>query len=101
MHLNLNHTLKNFKGEDLKIGDKPQFMFVVVAQSLFAGEFIEKTGNPDKDCGKKLIAYDLCSRLMKNNGEMDVTAEEAVMIKESIANLTAGCYSQIVKFIDG
>lgn len=32
--------------------------------------------------------------------EIDITAEDAVIIKEAVSGLTPGCYSQVVKLIE-
>lgn len=83
------------------IDGKPQPMYIIIAQALFSGECFLKTGDANKDCSEKLMAYNLCSRLMSENGNVDITSEEAVLIKTAISNLTPGCFAQIVKAIEG
>jgi hypothetical protein len=39
-------------------------------------------------------------RLIQANGDLSISAEDAILIKESVIGLTPGCYSQIVKLID-
>ena len=59
------------------------------------------SGNQQTDADKKLRAYRLCIQIMDADGEIDITAEDAVLIKEAVSGLTPGCYSQVVKLIEG
>jgi hypothetical protein len=42
-----------------------------------------------------------CMRIMGSDADVDLTSEDAVLIKEAVTGLTPGCYSQIVKQIEG
>lgn len=50
---------------------------------------------------KKLQSYNLCMRIMGSTAEVDITLEDAVLIKEAVGGLTPGCFSQIIKLIEG
>ncbi len=65
------------------------------------GTGIRPSGNQQTDADKKLRAYRLCIQIMDADGEIDITAEDAVLIKEAVSGLTPGCYSQVVKLIEG
>jgi len=39
-------------------------------------------------------------QIMDAVGEIDITAEDAVQIKEAVSGLTPGCYSQVVQLIE-
>lgn len=50
-----------------------------------------------------LIKVTGVSLVYADNGcrrEIDITAEDAVIIKEAVSGLTPGCYSQVVKLIE-
>ena len=67
---------------------------------LFNGTGIRPSGNQQTDADKKLRAYRLCMQIMDAVGEIDITAEDAVLIKEAVSGLTPGCYSQVVQLIE-
>ena len=91
MKVNFNVYFKDFDGSVLLIDKKPQFN----------GTGFRPSGNIQTDNEKKLHAYSLCMRIMGSDADVDLTSEDAVLIKEAVTGLTPGCYSQIVKQIEG
>ena len=100
MKVNFNKTFKDYRGNDLIVGGKVQLMTDIVAQCLFNGEGARSSGDSNKDSSRKIHSYELCMRLIQANGDLSISAEDAILIKESVIGLTPGCYSQIVKLID-
>ena len=94
MKVNFNVYFKDFDGSVLLIDKKPQCMGVIVSQCLFNGTGFRPSGNIQTDNEKKLHAYSLCMRIMGSDADVD-------LIKEAVTGLTPGCYSQIVKQIEG
>lgn len=101
MRVNFYDCFKDFDGQPLHINGEPQLVSRIVAQCLFNGTGIRPSGNQQTDADKKLRAYRLCMQIMDAVGEIDITAEDAVLIKEAVSGLTPGCYSQVVKLIEG
>lgn len=101
MKVNFYDCFKDFDGQPLHINGEPQLVSRIVAQCLFNGTGIRPSGNQQTDADKKLRAYRLCMQIMDAVGEIDITAENAVLIKEAVSGLTPGCYSQVVKLIEG
>lgn len=101
MKVNFYDCFKDFDGQPLYINGEPQLVSRIVAQCLFNGTGIRPSGNQQTDADKKLRAYRLCIQIMDADGEIDITAEDAVLIKEAVSGLTPGCYSQVVKLIEG
>ena len=93
MKVNFNVYFKDFDGSVLLIDKKPQ--------CLFNGTGFRPSGNIQTDNERKLHAYSLCMRIMGSDADVDLTSEDAVLIKEAVTGLTPGCYSQIVKQIEG
>lgn len=100
MKVCFNVDFKDFDGNLLLVNGKPQCMGRIVAQCLFNGTSIKPTGNFQTDNEKKLQAYSLCMKIMGSDVEIDMTLEDAVLIKEAVEGLTPGCYSQIVALIE-
>ena len=101
MKVNFYDCFKDFDGQPFHINGEPQLVSRIVAQCLFNGTGIRPSGNQQTDADKKLRAYRLCMQIMDAVGEIDITAEDAVLIKEAVSGLTPGCYSQVVKLIEG
>lgn len=101
MKVNFYDCFKDFDGQPLHINGEPQLVSRIVAQCLFNGTGIRPSGNQQTDADIKLRAYRLCMQIMDAVGEIDITAEDAVLIKEAVSGLTPGCYSQVVKLIEG
>lgn len=100
MKVNFYDCFKDFDGQPLHINGEPQLVSRIVAQCLFNGTGIRPSGNQQTDADKKLRAYRLCMQIMDAVGEIDITAEDAVLIKEAVSGLTRGCYSQVVQLIE-
>ena len=100
MKVNFYDCFKDFDGPPLHINGEPQLVSRIVAQCLFNGTGIRPSGNQQTDADKKLRAYRLCMQIMDAVGEIDITAEDAVLIKEAVSGLTPGCYSQVVQLIE-
>ena len=100
MKVNFYDCFKDFDGQPLHIHGEPQLVSRIVAQCLFNGTGIRPSGNQQTDADKKLRAYRLCMQIMDAVGEIDITAEDAVLIKEAVSGLTPGCYSQVVQLIE-
>ena len=100
MKVNFYVCFKEFDGQPLHINGEPQLVSRIVAQCLFNGTGIRPSGNQQTDADKKLRAYRLCMQIMDAVGEIDITAEDAVLIKEAVSGLTPGCYSQVVQLIE-
>ena len=98
--MNLIDYLIDFDGQSLRLNYEPQIVGHIVSQCLFNGTSIRPSGNQQTDTDKKLRAYRLCMQIMDAEGEIDITAEDAVIIKEAVSGLTPGCYSQVVKLIE-
>lgn len=101
MKVKFYDSFKDFDGQPLRINGETQIVGRIVAQCLFNGTGIRPSGNQQTDADKKLRAYRLCMQIMDAAEEIDITAEDAVLIKEVVSGLTPGCYSQVVKLIEG
>ena len=88
MKVNFNVYFKDFDGSVLLIDKKPQCMGVIVSQCLFNGTGFRPSGNIQTDNEKKLHAYSLCMRIMGSDADVDLTSEDAVLIKEAVTGLT-------------
>lgn len=99
MKINFNKPFLMFDGAIAKENGKPQYMKDIIAQILFSGEWIGKKENRSK---MLLMAYDLSQRIIKSTGEIEITVEEAALIKEGAEALitSAGGYAQIVNLIE-
>lgn len=100
MKVDFNVYFKDYDGGTLTINGKPQCIGRIISQCLFNGTSIKPSGNIQMDNEKKLQAYGLCMRIMNSDSEINITSEDAVLIKEAIEGLTPGCYSQIVELIE-
>lgn len=93
MKVNFNVPFKDYKGKETEevISDK-------VAEALYiSGSKGDQVSNDNK-----YKAYKLCRRVGEAEGEVEISADEAVLIKEICANyLVAGGYGQIVELIEG
>lgn len=115
MKVNFNQAFKNFDGSDIqetyeaiekeivngkeievtKNKLRPKLVSVTVASILFIG----------KDCTnaeEKMMAFSLSQRIYNAKEAVDITAEEASLIKRLIADsLMAGAYAQIANLVEG
>lgn len=106
MKVNLNVPFMNYKG--LVITKKiegseetqDQLMKDVIAPILFSGEWRDERVNALSG-NEKIRAYSLSLKIYQSTGEIELSAEEALMIKEAALVLNPGGYAQVVKLIDG
>lgn len=91
MKINFNRHFKRFDGSEA-----PEIMRDIIGQALFnigAGRHVDMT--------TKYKAYMLSQRIMNAAGDVEISTEEATMIKEAAAAaLTAGGYGQIHQLIE-
>lgn len=92
MKVNFKVPFKSYKGQETNemIADK-------VAEALFtAGTQGNQISNANK-----YKAYKICKRICETDGDVEITTEEASLIKEVCANyLVAGGYGQIHELIE-
>mgnify|MGYP000562123742 CR=1 FL=1 len=77
-----------------------QLMKDVIAPILFSGEWRDERVNALSG-DEKIRAYSLSLKIYQSTGDIEISAEEALMIKEAALILNPGGYAQIVKLIDG
>lgn len=109
MKVNLHRAFINAQGEEayslVMNGDveekRYQLIDEVICQGLFDGRFIRPTGNDDEDSRIKLQAFELYQKLRKSEGEVEITTEEATLIKKVALRLPPGAYGQVYNLIEG
>ena len=77
MKLNLHVPFKAWNGEEIK----------------------ERKGEEEK-AKQKLASYELYCKISKAKGVVELTAEEAALVKQAAAVLNPGGYGQIVELIE-
>lgn len=108
MKVNLNVPFMNYKGlvitkkvEGTDV-EQEQLMKDVIAPILFSGEWRDERVRVNALSGdEKIRAYSLSLKIYQSTGDIEISAEEALMIKEAALVLNPGGYAQIVKLIDG
>lgn len=92
MKVNFNRRFKNFDGSEME----GETISMMVAKSLFT------YGNADVvDSDTKFRAYILSQKIAGATGEVDITVEEASLIKEVCGkSLIAGGYGQVCEIIE-
>ena len=83
-------TVQGFDWPPLQINGEMQIVGRNCSAMLSNGTGIRPSGNQQTDADKKLRAYRLCIQIMDADGEIDITAEDAVLIKEAVSGLTPG-----------
>ena len=106
MKVNLNVPFMNYKGfvitkkvEGTDV-EQEQLMKDVIAPILFSGDWRDERVNALSG-DEKIRAYSLSLKIYQSTGNIEISAEEALMIKEAALVLNPGGYAQIVKLIDG
>ena len=92
MKVNFNVPFKNYKGQETKeiIADK-------VSEALYALGSESKVGND-----RKYSAYKECKRINESPSEVEISTEEATLVKDVCAEfLVAGGYGQVCDLIEG
>lgn len=93
MKVNFNRNFRSYDGRELA----GQNIASAVAEALFNYGKDKPVSREDK-----FKAYVLCQRIIQDNGTLDITTEEATLIKEVCGEcLTAGGYGQIYELIEG
>lgn len=93
MKVDFNRKFRSYDGRELA----GQNIASAVAEALFNYGKDKPVSHEDK-----FKAYVLCQRIIQNNGTLDITTEEATLIKEVCGEcLTAGGYGQIYELIEG
>lgn len=105
MKLNLHIAFQNALGTEafeMKNGEKRvQMIDEIICQGLFNGQFLRPTNNEDEDARQKLRAFELYMKIRAAQGEVEITTEEATMIKKMALLLSPGAYGQIHQLIEG
>lgn len=94
MKVNFNVKVKGYDGKDSN-----EILSGVLARNIF---FLSDSPNYQLPYEDKYKAYQLGKRLADTDGEIEITTEEATMLKR-IASvvLTIGGYGQVVDLIEG
>ena len=108
MKVNFHIAFKNSQGEEafewVPAGEKKekryQMIDEVLCQGLFDGKYIHMTGRDEDDSRSKLQAFELYLKPRQANGELDITIEEATLIKKVALLLPPGAYGQIYNIIE-
>ena len=109
MKVNLHTAFFNAQGEEaysiVTNGDvkekRYQFIDDVICQGLFDGRFIKPIGRDDEDSRIKLQAFELYQKIRNAEGEVEITTEEATMIKKVALLVPPGAYGQVYNLIEG
>jgi hypothetical protein len=96
MKVNFNVPFKNYKGETILKDGKEQLIKDVLAPVMFDGNWISST-----DPEEKLKSYGLSIRIYDADTDIEITTEEATLIKRGAQILNAAGYAQIHKLIEG
>lgn len=100
MKLNFNQQFVNYMGIPIQgENGEPQLMKNILAALLFGGAWLEKKANVRPE--DKVMAADLSTRIYKAVDAIDITVEEASMIKEAATSLNPGGYVQVINLIEG
>ena len=103
MRINLNRLLLDFKGDEaikvINVKEQKQFLRDMVSEALYAAGMNPQLG---MDMSKKLRAYNMLQQIINNRGILDITTEDATLLKEICADVfTAGAFGQINELIEG
>lgn len=113
MKVNFHINLKEFDGtdvvEDKKVMQDGRVVMVkspviindLVGKALYNGGGFERGGKANADDDYRFKAYKLCQKIIASTGEIDLSPEELVMIKQAATIYSAaGVYAQIVELVD-
>ena len=87
---------KERKGEE----EKAKMIDETVSLLLFSGDFIRPSSDAEMVTKQKLASYELYCKISKAKGVVELTAEEAALVKQAAAVLNPGGYGQIVELIE-
>lgn len=99
MKINFNHPFINYKGEPIVKDGHEQLIKDVIAPILFGGEWTSGSGRV-LSSEEKIRAYNLSLIIYQSSGAVEITVEDAAMIKEAAQVLNAGGYAQIIHLIE-
>lgn len=99
MKRNFNFPLLNYKGEVIKDENgNNQLMSDIVSLRLFAVGNSDSPASPEK----KMQAYRVMKRIQAKPEEVELSAEDAVLIKEIAKDtMVSGIYGQLVDVLEG
>ena len=72
-----------------------------LALHLFNGAGLERTGKADTDNQNKYVAYKLSQKIIAAKGIIEISVEEAAIVKQVASSMNPGGYAQIVDLIEG
>lgn len=114
MKVNFNQAFKNFDGTDIsesyevvekeiidgkerevtKTKLRPKMISTMIASVLFIGKEC-------KSVEEKMVAFNLSQRIYKAKGAIEISPEDAVLIKRLTAeSLIAGAYAQVANLVE-
>lgn len=98
MKINFNKPFLMFNGTIAKENGKPQYMKDIIAQLLFNSTWENKKEDREKTM---MVSYALSQRIYNSDGEIELTVEEAALIKEVAALIgNGGGYAQVINLIE-
>lgn len=104
MKLNLHVPFKAWNGEEIKERkgeeEKAKMIDETVSLLLFSEDFIRPSSDAEMVAKQKLASYELYCKISKAKGVVELTAEEAALVKQAAAVLNPGGYGQIVELIE-
>lgn len=101
MKVNLHVPFVNIFGEEILHKGNIQMMDEEVCNILFSGTFLRPGKTLEEESKQKMDAYLLCMKIAQAAGEVDLTVEEAAMVKMAAASLNPGGYGQVYNLIEG
>lgn len=94
MKVNFNVAFKNFNGTVIQENGKDQMISVMVSSVLFIGKEC-------KTVEEKMTAFNLSQRIYNSKGAIEISAEDATLIKRLTADsLIAGAYAQVANLVE-
>ena len=98
MKVNLNKPFSDADGKPVKVGDQEQMICDRLGFTLFNMVDINgKQATPEQ----KYMAYCILRKIKQNPSEVELSTEEATMLKTIAAEtLSAGAYGQIYDIIE-
>lgn len=97
MKRNFDRPLLGYDGKPILSGGKEQTAGSVLGLQLFSAG----NGKDNIADGDKMRAYHLCVQMHEHPSEVELTAEDAKLIKDIAGHtLVAGAYGQIVDIIE-
>lgn len=98
MKRNFNIPFTDYNGNPVKENNQ----ILTIGRSLSSALFqVSKIGNSPLSENEKYAAYSLSRQLMKAEGDMEISVDEALLIKRvAYESYSAGGYGQIVDLIE-